>query len=229
VHFLNEAEVAKKSAIQIHSAILAAAFFYCTSSSHALARASSKSDVHWLNAQGILIAQSPSLPKSFEREQTRKLDFEPSQMIDPNNVVGNRVLDEERAKAVKAQIAKKQEEIDRLEELIKSGQQMMSESSNKRSARIKIGGSIVLLENSIRRLKSEIEQLIAGGEEDSSKEATPIPATEAADSTLSSDGADQDFKTSDSNQEDQTKKKNEGSDVDLETVTIEPREPDTSN
>lgn len=163
--------------------IKATALFSSVVSTQLIA-AKSNHSMHFDSRMKIqLVADSPSPPQSFEREQTRKLDFEPSQMVDPGNVVGNRVLDEDRARALKAQIAQKQDEIDRLEDLIQSGKKMMNENSSKRSAQIKIGGSLILLENNVRRLKSEIEILLNAETQETDTEKTTELKTESTDLT----------------------------------------------
>lgn len=106
-------------------------------------------------------SRKKKLPKSFERERTQKLNFEPIQLSNPESP-GSVVVDESKARELKEAIGKKQKEVDRLNTLIESGRQMLAESGDNRSARIKISGSLSLLETELQRIKAEIDALESG-------------------------------------------------------------------
>jgi hypothetical protein len=134
-----------------------------------------------------------AVPKSFERDQTQKLQFEPTQLGSPEDASGSQYVDDAKSKVLREAIGKKQKEIDRLMGLLEAGRQMLAEAGDNRSAQLKISGSLSLLETQIQRLKVEIDVLSGGisSQADSnsasgSAEATAGSAAESSPNTVSS-------------------------------------------
>jgi len=137
--------------------------------------------------------EATAVPKSFERDQTQKLQFEPSLLGSPEDVSSAPYVDDAKAKVLREAIGKKQREIDRLMGLLEAGRQMLAEAGDNRSAQLKISGSLSLLETQIQRLKVEIDVLSGGissqadnNSASGSAEATAGPAAESTPNTVSS-------------------------------------------
>ncbi|NBW81836.1 hypothetical protein EBR21_08785 [bacterium] len=128
-------------------------------------------------------------PKSFDRDSTQKLNFEPMQIGSPEDATASQYVDDAKSKAIRDAVAKKQRELDRLMSLLESGRQMLAEAGDNRSAQLKISGSLSLLEVEIQRVKFEIEVLSGGRGTpvgNNSGEGAGIPAGESNSSNGSS-------------------------------------------
>lgn len=95
---------------------------------------------------------------SFDRERTEKINMEPSQLSDPSAPPPSdpKSKTQQKAGLSPAEVAKIKKELIRLRGLVENSMQMLEDAEDNQSARVKILGTIKLLEVEIRKLNAQL-------------------------------------------------------------------------